>query len=174
MTRTWLILLTALGLGLGACPSTNDDDDLGGGGGDDDDDPTFVQASVGGATYQGNSQGVVYNEAADPTELMLWPADALSGYAWGWEPGETGVFTLSSGEVALAVLYFIDPDSSVQFVSDSGTFTIDEWEEHTPDNAADTRLGYIAGTFEGTFVEYAGSATIEVTGGTYYSMVSSL
>jgi len=165
-------LLSAICLALLACPATDDDDDIGGG--DDDDDPTYIEATVGGATYEGNSQGVVFNGAAEPTELMLWPADALSGYVFGWEPGETGTFTLSSGDGALAVLYFIDPDSMVQFVSDSGAFTIDAWEEHTPENAADTRIGWISGTFEGSFTEYAGSATLEVSGGSYYSMVSSL
>lgn len=172
MRTLWLTIAMTACLALGACPANTDDDDAGGG--DDDDDPTFVEATVGGATYEGNSQGAIYNEASDPPELMLWPADALSGYVWGWEPGETGTFTLSSGEGALAVLYFIDPDSSVQYVSDSGVFTIDEWQENTPENAADTRLGWIAGTFEGSFTEYAGSTTLEIIGGSYYAMVGSI
>ena len=160
----WLLLPLLAG-----CPET------GPGGGDDDDDAAGedykVVATVDGEAYEGNSQGAVYMDYGDSTELMLFPADPISGSIFGWMPGDTGSWQLTDVEPLEAMLVYID-DASTSYTSSSGTIVIDTWEENTEGNSADPRIGFMTGTFEGTFTEFGGTATVEVTGGQFNSMVT--
>jgi hypothetical protein len=161
-----LLALLSLPLLLMGCPDTSpgDDDD------DDADDEYEVVATVDGEAYEGNSQGAVFMDYGETTELMLWPADAISGSVLGWMPGDTGSWQLTDGDDFEAMLIYID-DASTQYTSSSGTFVIDSWEENNG-GATDPRIGFISGTFEGTFTEFGGTATLEVTGGQFDSMVT--
>ena len=131
----------------------------------------YVRALVDGQSYQGGSQGGAYNADVDPTELMLWPADAISGYLWGWAPGTTGSWTLSDAAGSEALLFYFD-DAMNQYASTSGTLTFDSWQDHLPDNSADSRIGFIRGTFSGSFYDELTGGTVEVTEGEFYSMVT--
>lgn len=165
-----LLPLLTLPLVLLGCPDTSP-----GGGADDDDDADDeyqVVATVDGEAYEGNSQGAVFMDHGDTTELMLFPADAISGSVMGWMPGDTGSWQLTDGDGFEAMLIYID-DASSQYTSSSGTFVIDTWEDNTEGGAADPRIGFITGTFQGTFTEFGGEATVEVTGGQFHSMVTS-
>jgi len=161
------LLLLPLLLGCpDTAPGTGDDDD------DDADDEYQVVATVDGEAYEGNSQGAVFMDFGDTTELLLFPADAISGSIFGWMPGDMGSWQLTDGDDFEAMLIYIDGSSS-QYTSSSGTFVIDTWEENTSGTTADPRIGFITGTFEGTFTEFGGTDTVEVTGGQFNSMVTS-
>ncbi len=57
--------------------------------------------------------------------------------------------------------------------STSGTLTIDSWEEHAPENDADTRVGFIGGTFSSELEGVLGStASVTISDGEFFSMVS--
>jgi hypothetical protein len=158
----WLILPLAL---MG-CPDTSP----GAGDDDDADDEYQVVATVDGEAYEGNSQGAVFMDYGDSSELMLWPADAISGSVLGWMPGDTGSWQMTDGDDFEAMLIYID-DASSQYTSSSGTLVIDMWEDNDG-GSADPRIGFITGTFEGTFTEFGGTATLEVTQGQFDSMVT--
>ena len=148
---------------LTACTSGDDTDDLG---------EFYVTATVDGEPYEGDSQGARYTQAGTPTELMLWPADELSGYLFGWAAGATGSWTLSSGDTPDAVLYWFD-SAMAQHISDTGELSIDTWTLHEPENAADERIGFITGTFHGSFSTLDGGSVVEITDGEFHSMVTS-
>ncbi len=166
---TILLALLTLPLLVLGCPDTSP-------GGDDDDDDAgdeyVVVATVDGEAYEGNSQGAVFMDYGETTELMLWPADAISGSVMGWMPGDTGSWQLTDGDDFEAMLIYID-GASTQYTSSSGTFVIETWEDNVEGGATDPRMGFMTGTFEGTFTEFGGTATVEITGGQFDSMVNS-
>lgn len=129
-----------------------------------------VSATVDGVPYEGNSKGAVFTEAAGdtPSQLMFFPADPISGNLYGWTLGETGTWDLSSDGSTPAMLMYID--GTTQYVSSSGTLKIKSWLANVAENPADPRLGFIGGSFEGSFASTGG--TVEVSGGSFYSMVT--
>ena len=137
----------------------------------------FVRATVDGVAYEGNSQGTVFSE--DPTtgatQLMLWPADTLQGYLFGWEGGETGSFDVTHADDMADMDGFLmyAAGGGGSWVSNSGSVEIDTWEEHTPDNGADYRIGFIGGTFEAELEDlYGADGAISIVNGEFFSMVS--
>jgi hypothetical protein len=138
---------------------------------DDNGQETFISATVDGVPYEGESQGCAFTNHGDGTsELLVWPADRISGSVLDWFPGDTESFALTATEPLEALISYFT-ESSVQYVGTSGEFRVDTWEPHTPENAADPLIGYIGGSFHGTFTEFAGTDTVEITNGTYYSRV---
>jgi hypothetical protein len=139
-------------------------------------DPTsgiFISATVDGLPYQGSSQGAVYigTDGETESELMMFPADEFSGTLIGWEPVVTGTFIMSTEEGSEAIFSYVD-GANGQYASTSGEMSIDTWQDHNPDNAADTRLGYMGGSFAGTFTRLSGADTIEITDGSFFVMVT--
>ena len=139
-----------------------------------DNGDTWVRATIDGQGYEGNSQGVVWYRSA--TMLQLFPGDVLEGTVSGWAEGDTGSWDTAFDAEADAGTWLQYMPEGVTWVSASGTFTVDNWEAHTPENSYDPILGYITGTFEGSLTCYMGcdgaAATVEITGGDYRSMVS--
>ncbi len=163
--RLSLSLLFACGATLSACGAGGSF-----GGSDYGSEDFFVTATVDGGTYVGDSQGAVYYGESEPTYLMLWPSDNLSGYLFNWAPGDQGLWTLSDDlESADAYLAWFDTEMN-SYVSVTGSLSIDSWEEHIPENSADTLLGYISGSFDGSFMGTVGG-TVTIEDGSFFSMV---
>ncbi|MBW2255189.1 MAG: hypothetical protein JRI25_11390 [Deltaproteobacteria bacterium] len=162
----WRFIGMAVALvAVAACDGENGDTDT-------DDQETFISATVDGASYEGESQGCAFMDHGDSTsELLVWPADRISGSVMDWFPGdiEEYAFTGTTEPVEALMSYFTE--ESVQYVGTSGSFSIETWEPHIPENAADPLIGYIGGSFHGTFTQYGGTDTVEITNGTFYSRV---
>jgi len=152
-----------------ACNGGNDDtDDTD----DTDDQETFITATVDGASYEGESQGCAFTDNGDGTsELLVWPADRISGSVMDWFPGDTDSYAFTGMTEPIVALISYFTEESVQYVGTSGSFDIDTWDPHSPENAADPLIGYIGGTFGGTFTQYGGTDTIEITNGAFYTRV---
>ena len=137
----------------------------------------YVTATAAATAYEGESQGVVYMGMQEGLAwTMLWPADRLEGYLFGWEPGETGSFDLSYDPEADPVdgggyLFWTD-DAGGTYASRSGSLEVASWESHEPENSYDLILGYIEGIFSGTVEGISGTTgEVEITDGAFFSMV---
>ena len=136
----------------------------------------FVEATIDGEAYEGNVGGAHLFQA-EPSWMLFFPSDLLQIGVYGWAGGETGswdlVFEEGCEEGCSWALYQL---GTATYVSDSGTLTIDEWEDHEPDNAADTRIGYAGGTFDSTLSCWMGcegaAETVEITDGAFYVQVA--
>lgn len=157
MIRTHALALFAL-LALPACFGGEEED-------------LFVLATIDGEAYEGNVEGA-HLFASDPGWLLLFPSDLLQGSVYGWTEGETGtwdaVFEEACEDDCTWLQYQL---GGATYVSATGSISIDAWEDHEPDNAADVILGYAEGGFEGSLSCWMGcegaAETVEITDGTF-------
>jgi hypothetical protein len=143
-------------------------------GGEEED--LFVTATIDGALYEGSVEGAHLFDG-DPAWLLLFPSDPLQGSIFGFAAGETGswdaVFEEACETDCTWLQYAV---GSATYVSSTGSITVDQWEEHEPDNEFDTRIGTAEGSFEGTLSCWMGcegaAETVEITDGVFRVRVS--
>lgn len=131
----------------------------------------YVRALVDGVDYEGSSQGGTWlHDASGATELLMFPADPITGSFFDWAPGDTGELPLSDQEPLVSVMFYLE--GSAAFTSASGVFEIETWEENPGFGGADPRLAVMGGTFEGSFRAVGEERTVEITEGEFFSLIT--
>jgi hypothetical protein len=139
-------------------------------------DELDVSAVIDGEPYNGGGAAAWF-AFAEPPWLLLFPAQALQGSLLGWAAGDTGTWDLAFQEACESDCnWFQYQSGGATYVSASGTLTIDLWTAIEPENAFDTRIGIIEGTFDSSLSCWMGCEgqpeSVEITGGAFAAMVS--
>ena len=133
---------------------------------------TYVIATIDGRRIQTPGWAVYRQEQAGDVlsgSLQLFPAQTIAGNI-SWLLGDTGIYTLAGAAGSDALLTYTDHQNRT-YVATDGVLAIQSWTPLPSSDPYDSRVGYISGTFEGTFVDLDGVNSVRITGGAFRAAV---